>query len=41
MTSKERNEHARLLALWACLKATKAQILRCIELDRKAANEPS
>lgn len=30
-------EHKRLLDLWACGKATKAQILRCMELDRKAA----
>ena len=39
MSDKERQEHERLLDLWACRKATKAQMLRCMELDRKAANE--
>lgn len=38
MTEKERKEHEKLSRLWATRKATKRQILRCIELSRKAAN---
>jgi len=37
MTAKERREHAKLRRLWAAQRATQAQILRCMELDRKAA----
>ena len=35
----EREEHQRLMTLWATRKATKRQLLRCMELDRKFANE--
>lgn len=38
MTPKERALHAKLLNLWAMRRATKAQIERCMELDRKAAS---
>lgn len=37
MTAKERREWKRLQRLWATSTATKAQMLRCMELDRKAA----
>lgn len=37
MTKKEQQEHARLRQLWATQKASRKQILRCMELDRKAA----
>jgi len=36
MTDEERREHARLLRLWATGKATRRQMLRCTELDRRA-----
>ncbi len=36
MTTKERKEWIRLSRLWAMQKATKKQIERCMELDRKA-----
>lgn len=39
MTKKEQQEHARLRALWATQKATRQQMLRCMELDRKAETE--
>ena len=39
MTPKEHALHERLLDLWATRRATKAQILRCTELDRKSAFE--
>lgn len=38
MTEKERAEHAELRELWATQQATRKQILRCMELDRKAAS---
>lgn len=38
MTDKERQEHDKLRELWATQQATRKQILRCMELDRKAAN---
>lgn len=37
MTPKERKEWERLSRLWACRRATKKQILRCMELDRRAS----
>lgn len=37
MTKREQAEHARLLRLWATGRATRKQVLRCMELDRKAA----
>jgi hypothetical protein len=39
MSGKEISERARLARLWATGRATKAQILRCMALDRKAENE--
>jgi hypothetical protein len=36
VTRAELAEHSRLLALWATGRATRAQMLRCMELDRKA-----
>jgi hypothetical protein len=36
MSEKEHATHQRLLRLWAQGRATKAQMLRCMELDRKA-----
>lgn len=39
MTSKERTEHTRLQRAWATGKATKKQIMRCMELDRQAECE--
>ena len=36
MTDAERKEHARLRAGWATRKLTKGQMLRCMELDRRA-----
>ncbi len=36
MSEREQKEHARLLRLWASGKATRKQIERCMELDRKA-----
>ena len=39
MNDKERNEHKRLLHLWATGKATHKQLERCMELDRKASAE--
>ncbi len=38
MTAKEIAEHKKLTKLWIARKATKKQILRCMELDRKASN---
>jgi hypothetical protein len=35
MTARERNEHDKLTKLWATGRATKKQIERCMELDRK------
>ena len=35
MTEKERTEHSRLQRAWATGKATKKQIMRCMELDRQ------
>lgn len=40
MTAKEEREHARLLRLWATGRATRKQIERCMELDRKTAQSP-
>jgi hypothetical protein len=37
MTATERKEWRRLSRLWAQSRATKSQILRCMELDRKAS----
>lgn len=37
MTTKERKEWLRLHRLWATGKATRRQMLRCMELDRKAS----
>lgn len=39
MTSKEKKEHERLQRAWAAGKATKKQIMRCMELDRQAERE--
>ena len=36
MTAKERKEHARLCRKWAMGKATRREIMRCMELDRKS-----
>jgi hypothetical protein len=36
MTSKEKREHIKLARRWAAMKATKAEIMRCMELDRRA-----
>lgn len=36
MSAKERKEHERLTKLWMSRRASKAQMLRCMELDRKA-----
>jgi hypothetical protein len=36
MSDKERKERAKLLKLWAMGKATRKQIDRCMQLDRKA-----
>lgn len=41
MSDKERNELERLQFLWATRKATKKQILRCMDLERKAAQCPT
>jgi hypothetical protein len=37
LTAKERRELARLSKRWACMKATRAEILRCMELEREEA----
>lgn len=37
MSAAERKEWKRLSRLWAHGRATRAQIMRCMELDRKAA----
>lgn len=37
MNLKEQKEHSRLLRLWAMGRATMKQMLRCMELDRKAS----
>ncbi len=39
MTAKERLEHTRLQRSWATGKATKKQVMRCMELDRQAERE--
>lgn len=39
MTEAERKEHARLRELWVMRKLTKGQMLRCMELDRRAECE--
>lgn len=39
MSTKERKEHSKLLRLWATRRATRKQMLRCMELDRKARGE--
>jgi len=39
MTGREIAERRRLAYLWATNRASKAQILRCMLLDRKAENE--
>lgn len=39
MSAKERTEHARLQRAWATGKATKKQIMRCMELDRQVECE--
>ena len=36
LTEKEKTELERLQTLWATQQATKAQILRCMDLERKA-----
>lgn len=41
MTTKERKEHIRLGRLWLTKKATKREMIRCLELDRKADHENS
>ena len=38
MSLREINEHRKLTRLWATGKASRRQIERCMELDRKAAN---
>lgn len=40
LTLREINEHRKLSRLWATGKATKHQILRCMELDRRADYNP-
>jgi len=35
MSENEKKEHDRLQILWATGKATKSQIIKCMELDRK------
>ena len=35
MTAAEVREHRRLLRRWATGKATRREIMRCMELDRK------
>lgn len=35
MSAEELEELERLQDLWACKQASKAQILRCMELERK------
>lgn len=37
MSKRDLQEHARLQSAWARGRATKKQILRCMELDRAAA----
>jgi Ser/Thr protein kinase RdoA (MazF antagonist) len=41
MTQAEIEEWERLSHLWATRRATKKQIMRCMELDRKAAERPA
>lgn len=41
MNSKEKMEYERLQRAWATGKATKKQIMRCMELDRQVASELS
>lgn len=38
MSEREQKEHARLLRLWATARATRQQLERCMELDRKSAS---
>lgn len=37
LTLDERREHRRLTKRWATMKATSAEISRCMELDRQDA----
>lgn len=39
MNGKEKQELKSLHVLWACQKATKKQILRCMDLEHKAKFE--
>lgn len=39
MTAKEQREHRRLLKRWSRRRATMREMLRCMELDRKANRE--
>lgn len=39
MTVGERKTHERLLRRWATGRASHSEMLRCMELDRKSANE--
>lgn len=39
MTTTERREHRRLLKRWSERRATMREMLRCMELDRKANRE--
>lgn len=36
MTDREKNEHKKLQTLWATGRASKKQIMRCMELDRQS-----
>lgn len=38
MSDKERKEHSKLLKLWSERHASMSQMLRCMDLDRKAAS---
>jgi hypothetical protein len=39
MSERERVEHSRLLRKWATGKASQKEMMRCMELDRKADAE--
>jgi hypothetical protein len=39
MSDHEKQECERLNVLWATGKATKSQMLKCMELDKKAEHE--
>ncbi len=39
MNNRQRNEHKKLQTLWATGRASKKQIMRCMELDRQSEAE--